>query len=376
MPDAPSPASGSEAAAAADFSGIRYAQCWEDADVLLEALDIRAGDTCFSVGSGGDNTLSMLACAPARLVAVDLSPAQIAVIDLKAGAFRALSHAQALELVGIAPSDRRVALYETVRAGLAEPSRRFWDARLALIESGLSDAGRFERYLGLMRRWLLPLIHGRRELDALFVPRSAAERRRFYAERWNNRRWRLLLRLFVSRFVMGRLGRDPSFFRYVEQRVAPAILPRVEHALADLDPAANPYLQWIAYGRFPGPLPHAWRRENFEAIRAHVDRLELVVAPVEDCLRAAPERQFDRFNLSDIFEYVSPAASERLFDDIVRCARPGARVAYWNMMVPRACPPRLVPRLQPQPALGEQLHRQAKAFFYGALHVDQRTDLP
>jgi S-adenosylmethionine:diacylglycerol 3-amino-3-carboxypropyl transferase len=31
----------SEAATRADFSQIRYAQCWEDADVLLDALDIR-----------------------------------------------------------------------------------------------------------------------------------------------------------------------------------------------------------------------------------------------------------------------------------------------------------------------------------------------
>src|SRR5215470_6064084 len=31
----------SEVAREADFSSIRYAQCWEDADVLLDALDVR-----------------------------------------------------------------------------------------------------------------------------------------------------------------------------------------------------------------------------------------------------------------------------------------------------------------------------------------------
>ncbi len=48
----------SEAAANADFSQIRYAQCWEDADVLLDALDVQAGDTCLSIASAGDNSLS------------------------------------------------------------------------------------------------------------------------------------------------------------------------------------------------------------------------------------------------------------------------------------------------------------------------------
>ena len=50
----------SEVARHVDFSAIRYAQCWEDADILLEALDIQEGDTCLSIASGGDNTLAML----------------------------------------------------------------------------------------------------------------------------------------------------------------------------------------------------------------------------------------------------------------------------------------------------------------------------
>ncbi len=51
----------SEAASHADFSAIRYAQCWEDADILLEGLGIRPGDTCLSIASAGDNSLAMLA---------------------------------------------------------------------------------------------------------------------------------------------------------------------------------------------------------------------------------------------------------------------------------------------------------------------------
>lgn len=44
----------------ADFSIIRYAQCWEDADILLEALDIQPTDTCLAIASAGDNALAML----------------------------------------------------------------------------------------------------------------------------------------------------------------------------------------------------------------------------------------------------------------------------------------------------------------------------
>ena len=51
----------SDLATAADFTSVlRYAQCWEDADVLLAALEIQPGDRCLSIASAGDNTLSML----------------------------------------------------------------------------------------------------------------------------------------------------------------------------------------------------------------------------------------------------------------------------------------------------------------------------
>jgi S-adenosylmethionine-diacylglycerol 3-amino-3-carboxypropyl transferase len=81
----------SEASENADFSGLRYAQCWEDADILLEALDIRPGQTCLSIASAGDNTLAMLARAPARVIALDMSQAQLAALELRVAAYRELS---------------------------------------------------------------------------------------------------------------------------------------------------------------------------------------------------------------------------------------------------------------------------------------------
>src|SRR5262245_18970172 len=84
----------------ADFTEIRYAQCWEDADVLLKALEIRPGDVCVSIASAGDNTLAMLAAGGDRVFALDLNPAQLACLVLRVAAYRALSHADLLSLIG------------------------------------------------------------------------------------------------------------------------------------------------------------------------------------------------------------------------------------------------------------------------------------
>jgi S-adenosylmethionine-diacylglycerol 3-amino-3-carboxypropyl transferase len=79
----------------------------------------------------------------------------------------------------------------------------------------------------------------------------------------------------------------------------------------------------------------------------------------------------DRFNLSDIFEYRPKAPGG--FDQIARAGRRGGRVAYWNMMVPRACPERLAQRLQPLDDLAEKLLLENKAAFYGAFHIEALT---
>lgn len=358
-------------AARADFSILRYAQCWEDADTLLSALDIHPGDVCFSVGSGGENSLSLLARAPAKVIAVDLSPAQNACVELKAAGFRALSHAELLELVGVTPSQRRSALYQRARQHLSEAARAYWDSNCAGIEAGLLGMGKFENYFTLFRRWILPWIHSWVTVEALFEPRAWAERQRFYENHWNNWRWRWLCRIFFSRFLLGHLGRDPRFFDYVEGDVAKPILARTTKALTESDPAHNPYLQWLACGRFLSALPFAWRAENFASIRTHIDKLEIVLASVESFLAKADDESIDRFNLSDIFEYISPASSEQLFEDIVRCGRGGGRLAYWNMQAPRRCPTRLAGRVSPLDGLSRRLYREAATFFYSAFYVEE-----
>jgi S-adenosylmethionine-diacylglycerol 3-amino-3-carboxypropyl transferase len=366
----PAPEAPATIADAADFSLVRYAQCWEDADVLLEALDVRPGDVCLSIVSGGDNTLSLLSRAPARVIAVDLSPAQMACLELKAEACRCLEHPELLELVGATPSPRRPELYRRIRSGLSPSARAFWDTRTEDIARGIGHSGKFERYFQLFRERVLPLIHPRSRIEALFVPRTPDGRRRFYRSEWDNRRWRLLFRLFFSRAVMGKLGRDPSFFRYVEGSVASRILARTERALTELDPSQNPYLQWIALGRFADALPHWLRAENLGPIRACLDRIERRVAPVEVVLAEAKQASIDRFNMSDIFEYVSGTAADRVFDDMARAGRSGGRIAYWNMLVARHRPERLAHRLRPAPELSERLRQAAKTFFYSALVVE------
>lgn len=363
-----------EAAARADFSRIRYAQVWEDADVLLAALEVQPGDTVVSIASAGDNALALLGAGAERVIALDLNPAQLACLELRVAAYAALSHPELLVLIGSRPgaAGERAALYQRCRGRLAPAARAFWDGRPGAISGGIGGAGKFENYFGVFRA-LLPLAHGREKVAALLRGGPPAARERFYIGQWDTWRWRLLFKLLFSRSLMGRLGRDPAFFKYVEGSVAERILARTRHALTALDPAENPYLHWILTGAHGAALPWALRAENFERIRARLDKLEWRQATLEAFLeseRGAPRRVV-KFNLSDIFEYMSPENTAALLERLADASAPGGRLAYWNMLAPRRRPGALAGRLRPLDELAAELFARDKAFFYSAFVVEE-----
>jgi len=355
----------------ADFAKIRYAQCWEDADVLLAALDVQSTHTCLSIAAAGDNTLALVGAGAGRVIAVDLSQAQIACLELRVAAIRSLNHTQFLELLGQNPSDDRQSHYRRCRKLLSADSRHFWDTHPALIAQGIAQGGKFERYLRAFRRYVLPLVHNRKTVSRLFELNDADERRSFYDHKWNNKRWDLLCRLFFSRASLGRLGRDPRFMDFADEPVWESLQRRLPNALVVQRPADNSYLQWILEGRCVSALPYAWRAENFDKIRANIDCLEWRCASIEQVLAELPQGSLNGCNLSDIFEYMSPSDYGQLLSELVRAGAPGCRLVYWNVVTKRQRPKRLGQVLRPNRPLASRLHQQDKAFFYRDLIIEE-----
>ena len=356
----------------ADFSVIRYAQCWEDSRLLSAALKPK-NRHCLSIGSAGDNSFALLADGAASVTAVEMNPAQIACIELRRAAYLHLDHPGFLELLGSRPSKRRETLYQKCRGGLSPDVREFWDARADDVTSGVASIGKFENYFALFRKLVLPLAHSRKRVLSLLSPRPLEERERFYQGVWNNRRWRWIFHLFFSRAVMGALGRDPEFFRYVEGSVAERILMRTRHALTTLAPSENPYLHWILTGTHGEVLPEALKEENFARIREALTegRFEVVQASLETLLAEKPDRRFDAFNLSDIFEYMSEKNTAVLLERVATASNPGARLAYWNMLAPRSRPESMAGVLQSCDEESERLFEQDRAFFYSRFVVEE-----
>ena len=354
----------------ASFEQIRYANCWEDADILCEGLRPKEGKRCLSIASGGDNSFALLA-EGAEVVAADLSPAQLALVELKAAAIRELDREETLAFLGVRDSSERAPIYRRLRSHLSEEARAYWDVRSDVVGSGVIHYGKFERYFGLFRTRVLPWVHGHRMILSLLEPRDEEARNTFYKEKWNTLRWRLLFRVFFSRFVMGRLGRDPEFFRYVEGSVSERILERTRYALTTLAPDENPFMEYILTGNFNRRLPRYLRPEPYEAIKQHLGRLTLFRGTVEEAARTHAGAGFDCFNLSDIFEYLAQDACRDIYGILMNNARPEARFAYWNMLTPRKCPEEFRHRICTLNDESQRLFARDKAFFYSAFVLEQ-----
>ena len=353
-----------------DFSFVRYANCWEDATILVKALQPSCGKRILSIASAGDNALSLL-CEGAEVIACDLNVSQVACTELRQAAIRACNRDAFLGFCGVNDSADRLAVYKSIRPELSELSRKYWDNQRDCLESGFIHHGKFERYFHMFRKRVLPLVHRRSTVMDLLKSRSADGRREFYDSRWNNLRWRAMFKIFFSRTLMGRLGRDPAFFKHVEGSVASRILERTEYAFTELDTSQNPYLTYILTGNYGPALPLYMREGNYERVRANIDNLTVVQGAVDAVAEQYQSAGFDGFNLSDIFEYLTPEQCSVLYDKLLHYSNAGARFAYWNMLVPRSCPTELLSRIELLDNEASCLFAQDQAFFYSRFVLER-----
>lgn len=353
----------------ADFNYIRYANCWEDADILCTALDPLPGKHILSIASAGDNSLSLLA-GGAEVLAVDLNNSQLACLELRCAAISMLEHEECLAFLGVKDDRNRMKTYNGLKNGISSGARSFWDANPSLVDTGIIHAGKFERYFSLFRRRIIPFIHSNATVRELLKEKDREQRISFYKGRWANMRWNLLFKIFFSRFVMARMGRDPEFFKYVDGAVSTRILERTKYALTELTTHDNPYLDYILTGNFTGSLPFYLRKENYPRIRDNIRNISFFQGPVQAAVNSV-KFKFDGFNLSDIFEYLNDGACEDIYGMLLDHSNKGARFAYWNMLVPRSCPEKFRGKISCLDELSMELFRRDKAFFYSRFIVEE-----
>lgn len=344
---------------------ILYSQCWEDPELLAEALVVTAADDVLSVASAGDNSLALLLGRPRSVTALDFNPEQLHLLELKMAAMQ-LDYERFVAFVGARASGCRLDTYRDIRADLSPGARRYWDHHTHQIRMGVIHCGRLERYLASFRRFILPLIHRRALVHELLTAQTLTEQARRYQEHWDNRRWRWLFRLFFSQAVMSRFGRRSAWFNQVTMRdVGGTLLERTRQGLTCLPTHDNYFLEYMLTGGFRDldSAPPYLRRTHFKTLREGVGRVRLVCSDLNTCLERARPGEYSCFNLSDVFEYMSPQETERTWYHLVRVARSHSRLAFRTLFVWRPPPPHPAVRVRELPG-STTVRERDRTFFY------------
>jgi S-adenosylmethionine-diacylglycerol 3-amino-3-carboxypropyl transferase len=341
---------------------LMFTQSWEDPACDLAALRPQPGEVVLAITSGCDNVFAFLLTDPAQIIAVDLNPAQGYLLELKQAAFRSLTHADMLALLGVRASAERRRFFQRLREDLSPAALQFWDARQDLLDRGILTRGGFERYYAMLRA-LLRIVIGRRRLEQLFTL-PAGEQRDFYVEHWDTLRWRALVRIACSKYVLGK-RLDPSWFAHAEVASFGKHFARLaEHVIAELPARSNYFLAQLCLGRYldEDTVPDYLRRENFETLRRRLDRVRVVTSDIGAAVEALEPQSVDCFALSNVFEYSPRELFERTRAALVRVARPGARFALRNLLAPR----RLAddPAFVVDTALSDRLRDADRGFIY------------
>src|SRR5690606_17574733 len=107
-----------------DFSIIRYANCWEDPEVLLQGLSPKEGSKILSIASAGDNSFSLLTTNPALVVAVDINQTQLFLVALKKAAIEYLDYPDVLTFLGFRSGADRLVLFNRIKGTLETDVRQ------------------------------------------------------------------------------------------------------------------------------------------------------------------------------------------------------------------------------------------------------------
>jgi S-adenosylmethionine-diacylglycerol 3-amino-3-carboxypropyl transferase len=365
----------SEIAQTMALDKVRYSQVWEDHRVLSEGLAIGPEDDVLSIASSGCNALAMLLAGARSVTAIDMSPAQIALVELKLAGIRSLSHEDFVPFMGATDSATpRLSVYEQLRPQLTPTSQAFWDTHHEDIEGGVIHCGRFDQYLRLFLEKHLPKVWPADAAEHILDAPALADQKRVYDTECDNEEYRQLLRWFAGKEMIAMSGRDAAQLKYVDVGdVGDHFLGRFRHGLVNVATAGNFYMEYNLLGKYRNVEagPFYMRSANFERLKGMVDNVHLVTDELERYVASHPVGTFSKANLSDVFEYMSDEASDAMFGVFAERLRPGGRLAYWNLLVPRTPPPAMQDRLKPLTALGERLHAVDRTWFYKSFHIDE-----
>lgn len=356
------------------FHGIVFNMSWEDPEMDRQAFRITPDDTVVSISSAGCNPLNFLCQSPRRLISVDGNPAQNAILELKLAAIRTLDYDTFFDIFAARRPAVVTGVYRTrLRPHLSARAREFWDENLWMAARGLYNFGRMGLFCRILRRFLTMLGIKREHIEHFFELQSLEEQVAWYEKYAAPKLWGPWSRRFVMfRPLLYLSGVHPEQYRLVNGRhdMYEYVKERVEYALTKVPIYDNYFLSQAVTGRFRGKrVPPYLLEENFETLRNNLDRVTVVNGWLGPYLDTLPPDSVTKFNLLDIFDWMTPEVFDATLKSVLRAARIGATLIYRSGSYQLDPPPSIRPHVERHDDLAARLFASDRSATYGSFYI-------
>ncbi|MGA7324024.1 MAG: DUF3419 family protein, partial [Rhodomicrobium sp.] len=217
---------------------------------------------------------------------------------------------------------------------------------------------------------------------SLLKARTLEEQRRIFdrelAPLFNRRGVRWLVNRPTSLYG---LGIHPAQYKALagekQGDIATVLRKRLER-LACGFPLSENYFAWQAFGRRyaplgRGPLPPYLSAANFNKIREQASRVSVHHASLTSYLAGMCSRSMDRYVLLDAQDWMQDDSLTRLWGEITRTARSGARVIFRtageDTILPGRLPEEILSRWHYAAELSHRLTQKDRSAIYGGFHL-------
>lgn len=305
------------------FNNLNFTSSNEDGQSELKALKNSRRRLVCLTGSG-TRPLDMLFTNAEDVIALDINPAQNALLALKIAAISTLDYNDYLKFIGVEPSNDRGRVFEQLRPYLSPDVAVFWDKRKKLINAGLWYNGLWEKVLRASAR-VLKLARGK-QIKSLFAAQTLDEQEEIWQQIFNHIVWRQGLHLLSYRFIWTHIIGEPGgAFLPAPNEIKARLNQSFSSAARTFFFRNSDFASLILRGHHnkAEALPLHMKAENYPHLRKNLGRLRLIHGGIHQLGELGIDN-VDGFSLSDFSSYCNNDAYKNCWQSVLNAALPGA----------------------------------------------------
>ncbi len=399
------------------FSGLVYSQIWEDPVVDINAMELNETHHIVTIASGGCNVMNYLMARPAKITAVDLNRAHVALTRTKLCAAQHFPDHQTFFDFFAVPNnnDNQNSYDKYLRPNLDETAKSYWQGRDKTMRrrsryftDNIYHRGLLGNFIGLSH--FLAKAYGIK-FDELLNAKSIEEQTEFFEKKLSPLLDKKLITWLTSHPAsLYGLGIPPAQYtelaKCADGDMAEVLRQRLRKLCCDYDINQN-YFAWQAFGRQygtqtnavndnadvaavasgqlkpqekkqhlkhkNGALPPYLQAQNFEAVRNYAKNVTVSQVSITDKLNSMEPGTVDRVVLLDAQDWMDETMLNDLWSAITRAAAPGAKVIFRTAGIETILPGRVknstLSKWAYQEEVSKDYTKQDRSAIYGGFHL-------